>query len=206
MFFTEEETTKLYTVQKNSLKMLRDRGYVVEDSEIQLTRADFVAKYGEHVKREDLEVQKAMQNNSSDRIIVFYPNNNKIGVQNIRSYIDRMKIEDFKRAILILQKKLASQARDCINEISSICLIEVFLEAELLFNIKEHELVPPHQLLTNMEKKKLLAKYTVSELQLPRIFVTDPVAKYYGLRRGQVVKIIRKSETAGNYATYRYVV
>lgn len=206
MFFSEEETTRLYTVHKNSLKMLRDRSYEVEDSEIQLTRANFIAKYGEHVKREDLEVQKAMQDNSSDKIIVFYPNNNKIGVQNIRSYIARMRTESFKRAILILQKKLASQARDCINEISSLCLIEVFLEAELLFNIKEHDLVPPHQLLTTAEKKKLLAKYTVSESQLPRIFVTDPVAKYYGLRRGQVVKITRKSETAGDYATYRYVV
>lgn len=82
---------------------------------------------------------------------------------------------------------------------------EHFKEEDLLVNITKHELVPKHILLSDDEKKVLLDRYRLRETQLPRIQKDDPVSKYLGLKRGQVVKIIRKSETAGRYASYRWV-
>jgi DNA-directed RNA polymerases I, II, and III subunit RPABC1 len=76
----------------------------------------------------------------------------------------------------------------------------------LIVNITKHELVPKHELLEDQEVVKLLERYRCKRSQLPKILVSDPVAKYYGLRRGQVVRILRKSETAGTYVTYRYVI
>lgn len=72
--------------------------------------------------------------------------------------------------------------------------------------IDKHELVPKHILLTEREKEELLQKYGISLRQLPRISVEDPAVKDFNGKIGDVVKIIRKSPTAGESLYYRVIV
>jgi DNA-directed RNA polymerase I, II, and III subunit RPABC1 len=55
------------------------------------------------------------------------------------------------------------------------------------------------------EKATLLARYGLKERELGRIQSMDPVAKFYGVVPGQVFKIVRSSQTAGRYVSYRIV-
>ena len=113
--------------------------------------------------------------------------------------------EEVKRAILVINGKFSNFAKQTLAEVSQSFTIEHFLENELLVDITEHELVPQHVVLSDEEKAALLARYKLKEAQLPRIQLGDPIARFFGMTRGQVVKIIRPSETAGRYVTYRYV-
>ncbi len=67
-------------------------------------------------------------------------------------------------------------------------------------------MVPKHEILSDREKKEVLEKFGVTEVQLPQISVSDPVIEIIGASPGQVVKITRKSQTAGEALYYRLVV
>ena len=73
-------------------------------------------------------------------------------------------------------------------------------------DITKHELVPKHILLNDNERSELLKRYGVVLKQLPRISIMDPVIKILNGKPGDVVKIIRKSQTAGEAVYYRVII
>lgn len=140
-------------------------------------------------------------------ILVEFAAEPNIGVKQFRAFAHHIGSNNFKSGIYITQSSITPAALKIIPAaLQNGMFLETFQESDLLVNITHHELVPKHVLLSAEEKKRLLDRYRLKESQLPRIQTGDPVAKYLGLRRGQVVKIIRKSETAGRYASYRWAI
>ena len=69
-----------------------------------------------------------------------------------------------------------------------------------------HKFVPQHLLLTKEETQKLLEKYSIGVTDLPQIFEKDPVAIAIGAKEGDIIKIIRDSDTTvKSIDYYRYV-
>jgi len=74
------------------------------------------------------------------------------------------------------------------------------------FDVTKHELVPKHSKLSEKEMKELFEKYSIELPNLPRIYKSDPSIQHLDVKDGDVVKISRKSPTAGETCFYRRVV
>jgi len=74
------------------------------------------------------------------------------------------------------------------------------------FKIFDHDFVSKHELLTPKEKEILLQEYKMRLYKFPRILASDPAIIAVGGKPGDVVRVIRKSQTAGKYVVYRYII
>lgn len=72
--------------------------------------------------------------------------------------------------------------------------------------ILRHKLVPSHIIISEDEKKELFEKLKITPDQLPKILNTDPTVVSIGAKPGQIIKIVRKSPTAGEAVAYRFIV
>ncbi len=72
--------------------------------------------------------------------------------------------------------------------------------------VPEHVYVPKHEIINKKEAEDVLKQFNCKPTELPLIFVTDPAIMGLGVKPGDMIKITRKSATAGHSNYYRYVV
>jgi DNA-directed RNA polymerase I, II, and III subunit RPABC1 len=109
----------------------------------------------------------------------------------------------FALYILVTNDDITSNNMKTINTLG--LNIECYKVKTLQFNITKHELVPKHEVIRDQEEiARLVEKYNVkSKFQFPVILKSDPIAKYYAIKSGEMVKVTRPSPTAGTYIAYR---
>ena len=74
------------------------------------------------------------------------------------------------------------------------------------FNVLEHMMVPEHRIMDEEGIKALLARYHLTLEQLPKVFHDDPSVKAVKAKLGDVIGIVRESQTAGKAESYRLVI
>jgi len=72
--------------------------------------------------------------------------------------------------------------------------------------VPDHAYVPRHEIMTKEDAEGVLRRFNCQPTELPLIFANDPAILGLGVKPGDMIRITRKSSTAGEAIYYRYVV
>ncbi|XP_041441133.1 DNA-directed RNA polymerases I, II, and III subunit RPABC1 isoform X2 [Xenopus laevis] len=142
----EEETYRLWKIRKTIMQLCHDRGYLVTQDELDQTLDEFKAQFGDkpsegRPRRTDLTVLVAHNDDPTDQMFVFFPEEPKVGIKTIKMYCQRMQEENITRALIVVQQGMTPSAKQSLVDMAPKYILEQFLQQELLINITEHELI-----------------------------------------------------------------
>jgi DNA-directed RNA polymerases I, II, and III subunit RPABC1 len=213
----QQDIYSLWNSQVNVLKMLKDRKYSVIDEN---PLGGTLESFRENHKNQDVyQVRETMtrvfykkaENSPSSKnvtggssklpsesIIVMWMMD--LGVQTILYVYNLMQESNVSRAIVIVKNKITPHAQAAIRNLKNLqpsakAIIETFPEINMQFNVTEHEYVPRHIICSTEKRTQILETYAVTKDKIPQIKSSDPVVRWLDASRGQLIKIVRPSES-----------
>jgi DNA-directed RNA polymerase subunit H (RpoH/RPB5) len=157
------------------------------------------------LKREDVKNAisfKVSMNDNKKAIIWAVTTDGTVGVAYVTQLKKAMDDGEVEKGIIVTIGKYTHTAKTRSKKFGIELIPNIFPS----FNIFDHDFVSKHEILTPEERRKLLQDYKVQPYQLPRIKSSDPAIIAVGANPGDIVRVIRNSQTAGKYVAYRYVV
>jgi len=217
---------RLFKSRKTVLELLEDRGYS-EASSKHMTWEEFnkwcetlnltsgTVKEGMEMVLGDSEgdpkgsttrsLRDSQNKRSPIKILVHWHIPRKLGSQESTNLVSRMREKGITRAIVIIEDSLTHCAKNTLKDLKQEkTYIDVFTMEEMQFNLSHHQLVPLHQVCSREEKKKLMSAYAVDRNQLPHIRSIDPMVRYLGALKGDLIRITRDSDTMPGEKTISY--
>lgn len=125
-----------------------------------------------------------------------------VGIVAMNALYKVMKEKEIDRALVVTEGRYTHAVKQGAKKKN----VELLPKSFPVFDIFEHALVPRHEILTEKEQNQLLAKYKIQPYQMPQVKSSDPAVKAIGAKPGDILRIIRKSSTAGEHIAFRYVV
>ena len=198
---------KAYVSRTNVLHLLEQRGYDVSGYK-NVSLMEVKMMYRE--EKLDMMVHKT---DKSAKCLVKYMICKKCRCTDLKKIIIKAyseELEGMDELIVVCKEKIrVTNAHDRFKNIldeyweKNGYFVQLFQIEALMFRITDNELVPEHVKINQEELDQVLAKHNIVVENLPRISRYDPVAKYIGLRPGQVCKILRKNLASGEGSYYR---
>ncbi len=214
LLIKKDTDTVLKTVLTNIIKMLSYRNWLNKDNldkNIELitssnnnnTNNDNIYKIKLDVNLEKFPFYDTETKNFNGNVVVV-----KILQQYITGVNKSLSVTDFLNNYneyhkILIVDKISEKAQQQLDEMPG---IEVFLESFFMINLVEHVCSPNYEILNKDETEKFLSSYQVTKRNLCKMDISDPASKYLYVKKGQIVRIIRNSELAGQTIGYRVII
>ena len=156
---------------------------------------------------EDIESEFQATIHKISNVLVFIMNRSRISSEkDIRSIVSIMEANGGTLSIVVVPVKPSETVRSLLRQYSD--KIQLFHIGQLQFDITTHRKVPLHRILSTDEKKAFQEKFHIQTpaTQMPLIDSQDPMALWIGAIPGDIVEVMRRSETAGGTPYYRFCV
>lgn len=110
----------------------------------------------------------------------------KLNITEIKAIMSVMESEKITHAIIIYSDKPTPAVKDILEDHSEVAgmHIEMFSVDDLQYNITKHYLVPKH---------RVVPKFSGDKKNLPILFRTDPISRFYDMKTGDVVEVTRNN-------------
>lgn len=213
-----ETFEKIYRSRAIIHKMLALRGYSLKKFENQ-TKEELNILFQNHQKKinYDIDSLDMMLEKDGNKLLVKYILSERVKSSNIEKLVDTIYEDTLtgNDTLILITKDYVLKTRDSNKQKSSLeeflsqkyltqnKFIQIFWLNALLFDITESELTPSYTILTDEEKQEVLDRYHVTEDKIENVLFTDPLANFYGVKIGNMVKAVEVSETNGFNTFYK---
>jgi len=167
------------------------------DSQIKKTLEELLEQRGYEITEENEESIIAKKN--GEKICAFLETVPKFNMKTFQAYVGRLNELEISHGIVVYEGITSAVKKLLVNTAELNMTIESFDASTLRYNLTFHRLVPPHTKVSDEEATVLKQKYGATNF--PILKSSDAVARFYGFKKGDVIKIIRKT----GFVAYRIV-
>jgi DNA-directed RNA polymerase subunit H (RpoH/RPB5) len=142
-------------------------------------------------------------------MLIVFSNKTRVSDRDMKAFITYASDNGHTSGMIVVTHSKASEAvldfiRDYISKPENV-LVQLFELRKLQIDIPRHRDVPKHRILSQEEKVDMMKRFNIKDpMECPWIDSQDAMAKWIGVRPGDMIEITGLDQASATNTRYRY--